>query len=199
LFFAVIIIPVILITVFSLVLYNSTFQQVYQGEQKNLEALAQVIGEKIYVAFAQKYQVLQSLRNDRVIIESIAQIPPDSLDYEVVRENVLAYDAVRDRLTDITTGTPIDLLYVASEDSRMFLSDWEPALPDWYDSRQRPWYTGAIAKYREFISGASSEQRISGGGYHWWPAELALFPFTPIPDRRRRSCTGFCHYRGGSY
>jgi methyl-accepting chemotaxis protein len=189
--FAVIIIPVILITVFSLVLYNSTFQQVYQGEQKNLEALAQVIGEKIYVAFAQKYQVLQSLRNDRVIIESIAQIPPDSLDYEVVRENVLAYDAVRDRLTDITTGTPIDLLYVASEDSRMFLSDREPALPDWYDSRQRPRYTGAIAKYREFISGASSEQRISGGDITSGERNSLYFVSPPYPTAEEGAAQAF--------
>jgi hypothetical protein len=68
---------------------------------------------------------------------------------------------------------------------------WEPALPDWYDSRQRPWYTGAIAKYREFISGASSEQRISGGDITSGERNSLYFLSPPYPTAEEGAAQAF--------
>ncbi|AHC16040.1 methyl-accepting chemotaxis protein [Salinispira pacifica] len=175
----VVVLPVLLLGAFGFALYTSTFNQVYDEEKQGLLALADLVAEELYIPIAQKYQILQSLRTDRQFKEAIELLPLNTVDYEAMRNAVPDYEDLRNRLIDITTGTPIDLLYVASEDAQILFSDREPELPASYVPRERPWYTGAVERYREFQRSGASAEDIIGGGNTVTGSRESLFFFTP--------------------
>lgn len=175
----VIVLPVLLLGAFGFALYTSTFNQVYEEEKQGLLSLANLVAEELYIPIAQKYQVLQSLRSDRQFKEAIELLPPNTVEYEVMRNAVPNYEDLRNRLIDITSGTPIDLLYVASENAQILFSDREPQLPESYVPRERPWYTGAVEKYRQFRSAGASNEELSSGGNTVTGDRNSLFFFTP--------------------
>jgi len=88
------------------------------------------------------YGTLKSLSSMSIMNDLLPSMP-DTLELDRFNESE-GYPFIRDLLQSQAQDNAVDLLYLASENSRGFIANRNPELPDWYDARQRPWYTDAL-------------------------------------------------------
>jgi methyl-accepting chemotaxis protein len=168
---------------FATALYFSSFQIILQRETQNIENIAILTGEQIFIPVSHKFQILQTLRNDQELINAIPLFPLNTVDYSDLRQAIPNYEQLRRRFESITIGSPIDLLYLASTNSQILLTDREPNLPINYQPNQRPWFTGAINQYNRFINLHGNRtptiRELELGGNISSGQRESLFFFTP--------------------
>jgi len=152
-------IPTLIFLGVNATLFVINFNMLYEEKKKELSSEAYAMGDSITIPVAQKMQLLKSLAGLHVTAELMEGMP-DSLDWAEYREIPL-YEHMQESLSGLVRDEPIDLLYVASETSRGLVAEREPVLPDWYDARERGWYTGAMDQYRNFKGKKGSQTNIA--------------------------------------
>ena len=158
LFFMNLLLPTLIFLGVIVSLYFINFNMLYEDRKKELASVAYTMRDAATIPVAQKMQLLKNLNNLPETSQIILEMP-DSLSW-VDYEKIPIYENVQKILKSFVQDEPIDLLYLASENSRGLVAEREPGLPDWYDARERSWYTGAMEQYRTFEGEKNAQKGI---------------------------------------
>ncbi|MCG8571129.1 MAG: methyl-accepting chemotaxis protein [Spirochaetes bacterium] len=144
--FLQLIVPLVLFVGICGYLFYSSYNQLFLKEKELLNELAYQISESITIKVNEIFDTIRIVRQSP-LTKSVVEQMPDSLFWEDFHE-IPDYFDLQEFLGTSSEGADIDLLYVSSEYSRALVAQREPGLPDWYDARERDWYTGATATFR---------------------------------------------------
>ena len=147
-FFMNLLIPTLIFLGVIVSLYFINFNMLYEDRKKELASEAYTMSDAITISMVKKMQLLKNLASMHATSRMIQEMP-DSLNGEEYRQ-LPVYEKIKENLSGMVQGEPIDLLYIASENSKGLVAEKEPVLPNGYDARKQFWYTGAMERYRTF-------------------------------------------------
>ena len=137
--------PLIVLTVSYVFLFYKSYEDIFEREYELMRENALLAAREIELVLQVNEVIIENLYKLPTTARIIAEMP-DSLDWNEYQP-VESYHAIKGPLQAFVRDQPIDLLYIASEGSRGIVGDRDAALPDWFDARQRGWYTGAVEEY----------------------------------------------------
>lgn len=120
-----------------------TYYKVFYKQQiQEQRYLGDYISKSIYSIVMEKRQILEDCSRLPSVVE-LAENAPDTLDWKELGKYD-NYNRIKAPISGLMKEGDIDLLYFGSIKSPAIFADREPALPEDYDARKRPWFTGAL-------------------------------------------------------